>query len=112
MEARLLEKLNPAQRAAAAHGNAPLLIIAGAGTGKTNTLAHRVAQLVLKGVQPERLLLLTFSRRAAQELSRRSQLIVGKALAAAKPGAAEIRLTWAGTFHSIGNRLLRHYAEH
>jgi DNA helicase-2/ATP-dependent DNA helicase PcrA len=112
METRLLEKLNPAQRAAAAHGDAPLLIVAGAGTGKTNTLAHRVAQLLLKGVQPERVLLLTFSRRAAQELSRRSQRIVGQALAAAKPGAAEIRLTWAGTFHSIANRLLRHYAEH
>ena len=60
----------------------PLLIIAGAGTGKTNTLAHRVAHLILNGVAPERLLLLTFSRRAAQEMIQRAQRIVAQALAA------------------------------
>lgn len=110
----LFEKLNPAQLAAATHGEAPLLVIAGAGTGKTNTLAHRVAHLVLQGVRPERVLLLTFSRRAAQELSRRAQSIVGHAVkgAARGPagGPAEVRLPWAGTFHSVANRLLRHYA--
>ena len=109
----LFEKLNPAQLAAATHGEAPLLVIAGAGAGKTNTLAHRVAHLVLQGVRPERVLLLTFSRRAAQELSRRAQSIVGRALkdAARGPGGpAEVRLPWAGTFHSVANRLLRHYA--
>jgi len=110
MEAKFLEKLNPAQCAAAVHGNAPLLIIAGAGTGKTNTLAHRVAQLILNGVRPERLLLLTFSRRAAQELSRRSQAIVASALKSVSPGTPAARLTWAGTFHSVANRLLRQYA--
>ena len=110
MEAKFLDKLNPAQRAAACHGDAPLLIIAGAGTGKTNTLAHRVAQLILQGVPPDKLLLLTFSRRAAQELSRRSQAIVAHALKTSSPALPGARLTWAGTFHSVANRLLRHYA--
>ncbi len=110
MEAGLFDKLNPQQRAAATHGEAPLLIVAGAGTGKTNTLAHRVAHLVMQGVRPERLLLLTFSRRAAQELSRRAQTIVGQAVRGAAPAAVAVRLPWAGTFHSVANRLLRHYA--
>ena len=66
------EKLNPRQREAACFGPGPLLILAGAGTGKTNTLAHRVAHLVLKGVHPQRILLLTFSRRAALEMTRRA----------------------------------------
>src|SRR4051812_28896540 len=117
-----LDALNSAQRDAATYGEraakgaweaGPLLVIAGAGTGKTNTLAHRVAHLVLEGVAPERLLLLTFSRRAAQEMIRRARRIV--ALATEKsaedgnaPGAA--RLAWAGTFHSVANRLLRRYA--
>ena len=112
MEAKLFEKLNPAQRAAATHGDPPLLIIAGAGTGKTDTLAHRVAHLVLQGVRPERVLLLTFSRRAAQELSRRAQTIVAHALKTASPSSAAVRLLWAGTFHSVANRLLRQYAAH
>jgi DNA helicase-2/ATP-dependent DNA helicase PcrA len=119
-----LARLNPAQREAATYGTVddkgglragPLLIVAGAGTGKTNTLAHRVAHLMLNGVAPERLLLLTFSRRAAQEMIERAQRIVSQALAArAAPAQREAppaaRLTWAGTFHSVANRLLRHYA--
>src|ERR1044071_1049858 len=119
-----LSALNPAQRMAATFGapdargafNAgPLLIVAGAGTGKTNTLAHRVAHLILEGVAPERLLLLTFSRRAAQEMIRRAQRIVAHALsrhtgAAAGQAPAAARLAWAGTFHSVANRLLRRYA--
>ena len=82
--------LNPAQRRAATYGAVddhsgrfgagPLLIIAGAGTGKTNTLAHRVLHLILNGVAPERILLLTFSRRAAQEMIRRARRIVAQAL--------------------------------
>ena len=102
------------RRAERAWTAGPLLIIAGAGTGKTNTLAHRVAHLVLNGVAPERILLLTFSRRASQEMIRRARRIVAKALTARAdgddkaPGVA--RLTWAGTFHSIANRLLRRYA--
>jgi len=99
----VFERLNGAQRAAACFGNAPLLIVAGAGTGKTNTLAHRVAHLVLQGASPERLLLLTFTRRAAEEMTRRAQKIVGVA-------AREVRLPWAGTFHSIANRLIRRHS--
>jgi DNA helicase-2/ATP-dependent DNA helicase PcrA len=122
MTASLLDSLNIAQRAAATYGAAgsggrwtagPLLIIAGAGTGKTNALAHRVAHLVLQGIAPERLLLLTFSRRAAQEMIGRARRII---IAASTDATAltgtrmAARLTWAGTFHSIANRLLRRYA--
>ena len=103
-----LEKLNDAQRRAAAFGYAsrdPLLVIAGAGTGKTMTLAHRVAYLVCQGTDPERILLLTFTRRAAVEMTRRVEAIVREA----KPGE-RCELPWAGTFHSVANRLLRRFA--
>ena len=114
-------RLNAAQREAATFGEprpgrgvraAPLLVVAGAGTGKTSTLAHRVAHLLLQGVAPERLLLLTFSRRAALEMTRRAQQVVAEALQAARGGAAPagLRLQWSGTFHAIGNRLIREYA--
>ena len=63
-----LDKLNPEQRQAVEHMGGPLLVIAGAGSGKTNTLAHRVAHLLLHGADPGRILLLTFSRRAAAEM--------------------------------------------
>src|SRR5688500_13442408 len=96
--------LNTRQREAAHAGPAPLLIIAGAGTGKTNTLAHRVAHLVLGGVAPQRILLLTFTRRAALEMTRRAQRIVGEVV---KDRPDEMRLPWSGTFHSIANRLIR-----
>ena len=89
----------------------PLLIIAGAGSGKTNTLAHRVAHLIIEGADPRRMLLLTFSRRAAAEMSRRVERIAVKAL----PDQARLivdALGWSGTFHAIGARLLREYAEH
>ncbi|MGQ0563214.1 MAG: ATP-dependent helicase [Gemmatimonadota bacterium] len=97
------DKLNERQREAAAFGAGPLLIIAGAGTGKTNTLAHRVAHLVLEGVSPQRILLLTFTRRAALEMTRRAQRIVGEVL-------RDVRLPWSGTFHSVANRLIRKHA--
>ena len=103
-----VDNLNPAQRAAAEHGNGPLLIIAGAGSGKTATLAHRVAAIIAKGADPRRVLLLTFTRRAASEMIRRAQLIIGKPKTASSSGAASI--TWAGTFHSVANRLLRLHA--
>ena len=122
------DRLNVVQRAAARFGArgesgafqaGPLLIIAGAGTGKTNTLAHRVAHLVLEGVTPERILLLTFTRRAAQEMTRRAQHIVATALdeqSAARGGrsaraspALSVTLPWSGTFHSIANRLIRRH---
>ncbi len=109
-----LAKLNPEQRRAVEHGvgapdDRPLLVIAGAGSGKTNTLAHRVAHLIVNGVDPRRLLLMTFSRRAAAEMERRVQRIV-----AAAPGGAALAaaaLTWSGTFHSIAARLLREHTE-
>lgn len=106
-----LSRLNPEQRAAAAHGPAdgPLLVIAGAGSGKTNVLAHRVAHLVAEGADPGAILLLTFSRRAADEMSRRVERIV-RQVAASRPRLAGAKLAWAGTFHSIGARLLRDYA--
>src|SRR5215470_1795061 len=79
----ILQGLNPAQQRAVAYGIGenngaapPLLIAAGAGTGKTETLAHRVARLILGGVDPRRLLLLTFTRRAALEMTRRTQQIL------------------------------------
>src|SRR5512147_1365762 len=108
--------LNAAQREAATHGEplegggvraAPLLVIAGAGTGKTNTLAHRVAHLLLHGAVPERLLLLTFTRRAALEMTRRAQRVVADALSRGRgpaPGSTSLRLPWSGTFHAVGNR--------
>lgn len=120
-----LGMLNPAQRQAAAYGHGadgdvfsagPLLVIAGAGTGKTMTLAHRVAHLVIQGVSPERILLLTFTRRAAQEMTRRVEAIVRKTLVGkAKAGSnsqplSQGILPWSGTFHSVANRLIRRYA--
>jgi DNA helicase II / ATP-dependent DNA helicase PcrA len=103
-------RLNEEQRRAVDHGTSPLLIIAGAGTGKTNTLAHRVAHLIVHGADPRRMLLLTFSRRAAVEMTRRVERIAGQVL----PDQARLvedALTWSGTFHAIGARLLREYAE-
>jgi DNA helicase-2/ATP-dependent DNA helicase PcrA len=119
-----LDRLNAPQRKAVTHGEplaekgyraGPLLIVAGAGTGKTDTLAHRVAHLVLNGVDPARILMLTFTRRAATEMRRRAHEITRQALNDTLGGASQSiaqRLTWAGTFHSIANRLLRHYAPH
>ena len=86
----------------------PLLIIAGAGSGKTNTLAHRVAHLVANGVDSRRIMLLTFSRRAAAEMTRRVERITAN-LQRGNQGFARA-LTWSGTFHAIGARLLREYA--
>lgn len=111
-----LAGLNPEQRSAVMHGlggegdERALLIIAGAGSGKTNTLAHRVAQLIRHGADPQRVLLLTFSRRAALEMQRRVSDVLAQALGLAQrtqPAA----LPWAGTFHSIGARLLRDCAQ-
>ncbi|MCM3879278.1 MAG: ATP-dependent helicase [Vicinamibacterales bacterium] len=97
------ERLNQKQLEAAQFGSGPLLIIAGAGTGKTNTLAHRVAHLVLGGATPDRILLLTFTRRAALEMTRRTQRIVSDVI-------KDVRLPWSGTFHSVANRLIRRHS--
>ena len=110
---KLVDQLNPAQRRAVEYGNGPLLIIAGAGSGKTSTLAHRVAEIIAKGADPRRVLLLTFTRRAAAEMIRRAQLIIGKTgkIGAQAPGpSSAASITWAGTFHSVANRLLRLHA--
>ncbi len=119
IQADYLEFLNPAQRQAASFGQkaanatfsaGPLLVIAGAGTGKTMTLAHRVAHLIIQGVSPQRILLLTFTRRAAQEMTRRVESIVRQALCGSSgPQVAQGILPWSGTFHSVANRFLRRY---
>ena len=93
-------RLTDEQRAAATHDGGHLLIVAGAGTGKTTALTARLAHLVTSGVDPARILLLTFSRRAAAELLQR---------AAASTGPAVARQTWGGTFHAVANRLLRRH---
>ncbi len=111
-----LGALNPSQRAAAEYGGAglphelpgPLLIIAGAGTGKTNTLAHRVAHLIVRGADARRILLLTFTRRAAATMTRRAERIAAQV---ADVTSRPARVEWSGTFHAIANRLLRQHAE-
>ena len=112
-----LDGLNPEQRRAVEHGvtrnntiGSPLLIIAGAGSGKTNTLAHRVAHLVVSGANPRRVLLMTFSRRAAAEMTRRVERLAHRVLGD-NSSALTDSLIWTGTFHGIGARLLREYAE-
>jgi len=107
------EQLNAEQRAAVEHdvGAAvvrPLLVVAGAGSGKTNTLAHRVARLIQSGADPQRILLLTFSRRAANEMGQRAAGVLQRIFGVSSQAVAS--LPWAGTFHSIGARLLREYA--
>src|SRR5881227_2591172 len=104
-------KLNEQQRAAATFGDGPLLIIAGAGTGKTNTLAHRVAHLIGRGVNPSRILLLTFTRRAAAMMLKRVEGILATAAKNPSVGAGAIASrVWGGTFHAVANRLLRLYS--
>src|SRR5438128_500165 len=100
MTAPWLDELNEPQRRAATHPGGPVLVIAGAGSGKTKTLACRVAWLLERGVSPDRVLLLTFTRRAAAEMLGRAGRIAGHA-----PSAR----VWGGTFHATANRLLRLY---
>ncbi|HEV3226356.1 MAG TPA: ATP-dependent helicase, partial [Acidimicrobiales bacterium] len=92
--------LTDEQRAAVDHDGNHLLIVAGAGSGKTTTLASRLAALVARGVAPERILLLTFSRRAAAELIRRAEALAGHDVS---------RRVWGGTFHAVANRVLRRH---
>ena len=108
-----LTDLNNEQQRAVKHGvkdgsaldAGPLLVIAGAGSGKTKTLAHRVAHLVVNGIDPHRILLLTFTRRAALDMTGRVKRITSAAM-----GIGNIDLPWAGTFHAVGARILREYA--
>lgn len=97
-----LAELNTAQRSAVTHGDGPVLVVAGAGTGKTKTLACRVAQLIGRGVAPDRIMLLTFTRRAAAEMLGRASRLTDKAHA---------NRVWGGTFHATANRLLRAYGQ-
>ena len=103
-----LAELNPQQRQAAEHApeSGPLLVIAGAGSGKTLTLASRLAWLVHQGADPQRVLLLTFSRRAAAELARRAGRLLHQSLGL-QATVALPALPWCGTFHSVAARLLR-----
>lgn len=93
------DALNDAQAAAVAHATGPLLVVAGAGTGKTRTLVHRVARLLADGTRPERILLLTFTRRAAHEMLSRVERLAG----------SDGRAVHGGTFHGTAHRLLRRF---
>src|SRR6201991_1692001 len=95
--------VNRGQRAAAPHEGGPLLILAGAGTGKTTTLCARVAWLLSSGVPAERILLLTFTRRAAREMLERTAALLARSL----PGAGRVV---GGTFHSVAHREVRLHA--
>lgn len=102
VSASILDGLNAAQLAAVTHGAGPLLVIAGAGSGKTRTLVHRMAHLVAGGIAPESILLLTFTRRAAQNMLWRAALLTG----------AACRKVMGGTFHATANILLRQYGSY
>ncbi|MGD9202782.1 MAG: ATP-dependent helicase, partial [Chitinispirillia bacterium] len=99
-----LSELNQQQRTAVTNTNGPLLVVAGAGSGKTRTLAYKVAYLISQGVDPERILLLTFTRRAANEM-------ISRAAQAISMSSSSVNQVWGGTFHAIANRLLRIYAQ-
>jgi len=105
-----LDSLNPQQREAVTHDGGPLLVVAGAGSGKTWTLACRVAWLIDRGVLPQRILLLTFSRRAAREMLSRAERLVGAVPTANGDERTATGRVWGGTFHAVANRLLRLYA--
>src|SRR5215813_1353304 len=113
MSSDYLTDLNKEQRRTVKHGIGsesatkapPLLVIAGAGSGMRKTLACRVAHLVVSGVDPHRILLLTFTRPAADEMIRRVKRVTAKVI-----GTQQVDLPWSGTFHAIGARLLREYA--
>src|SRR5580692_676139 len=94
-------ELNPQQLAAVTAPPGPALVIAGAGSGKTRTLTYRVAYLLEQGIPADRILLLTFTNKAAAEMMRRVSDLLGH----------ELHSLWGGTFHSIGARVLRMNAE-
>src|SRR5512144_2226611 len=101
LEIYYANELNEQQCAAVTAPPGPALVIAGAGSGKTRTLTYRVAYLLEQGIPPDRILLLTFTNKAAREMMRRVTDLLGQQLAT----------LWGGTFHSIGNRVLRQHAK-
>lgn len=109
LEEFILKPLNPQQREAVTHGTSPLLIVAGAGTGKTATIVHRVAWLIAHGVSPHRMMLLTFTRRAAEEMIRRVDAILTRVARSSTGRGAPTSAIWGGTFHAVGLRFLRLY---
>ena len=94
------EALNEEQRAVVGAASGPVLVIAGAGSGKTRTVTYRVSRLIEAGVAPGRIMLVTFTNRAAREMLGRIEALLGK----------DVRRVWGGTFHSIANRILRRHA--
>jgi DNA helicase-2/ATP-dependent DNA helicase PcrA len=92
-----LDGLNPSQRAAVEQIEGPMMIVAGAGSGKTRVITYRVAHLIRKGVDPFNILVLTFTNKAAKEMRERIMKVVG----------SESKNIWMGTFHSIFSRILR-----
>ena len=98
-----LEGLNEAQRAAVIHTDGPIMVIAGAGSGKTRVLTYRIAHLIKKGVDPFNILALTFTNKAAKEMKSRIGQIIG---------GHEAQNIWMGTFHSIFAKILRSEAHH
>src|SRR3954464_5238727 len=101
-ELRWDEGLDESQLAAVTHSAGPLIVLAGAGTGKTRTLTSRVAHLLERGVRPERILLLTFTRRAADDMLSRAALLC--------PERDAARRVWGGTFHAVAHRLISEHA--
>ena len=93
-------ELNEEQLDAVWHGDGPCLVLAGAGSGKTRVITYRVAYLLEQGIDPQNILLVTFTNKAADEMIRRVQQLTG----------SQERLPWAGTFHHIAYRILRQYA--
>ncbi|MEW6067210.1 MAG: ATP-dependent helicase [Nitrospirota bacterium] len=93
------KELNPEQYAVVMHVGYPMLVLAGAGTGKTRTVIYRVARLIERGISPDNILLLTFTNKAAKEMMRRAESLIGKS----------IQGIWGGTFHHIGNIILRRH---
>jgi len=93
--------LNPEQYAVVAAGSGPLLVIAGAGSGKTRTVTYRVARLIESGIAPSEIMLLTFTNRAAREMLQRVEALI----------KSDVRKVWGGTFHSVANRILRRHAD-